>query len=106
MSEHRRPLLLRITLVALGVMFVLLEARLWVSEDGFIGVSRLEDRVALQKAENEELAERNQRLHAEVRDLKSGFSALEERARADLGLISPNETFYLIGDEPGDGESP
>jgi len=105
MTDARRPALLRITLVALGVMLIVLQARLWVAEDGFIGVRRLEDRVALQLAENQALAERNQRLHAEVRDLKSGFSALEERARADLGLVAPNETFYLIGDAPT-GDSP
>jgi cell division protein FtsB len=105
MNDTRRPLFLRITLIVLGVCLILLQARLWVSEDGFVGMRRLADRVALQRAENRELAERNERLNAEVRDLKSGFSAVEERARADLGLIAPNETFYLVSDAPGAGES-
>lgn len=105
MSQARRPLFLRITLIVLGVCLILLQARLWVSADGVAGMQRLGDRVALQRAENEELAERNKRLHAEVKDLKSGFSALEERARADLGLIAPNETFYVVSDAPEAGES-
>jgi cell division protein FtsB len=92
-------------LIVLGVCLILLQARLWVSEDGFIGAGRLQDQVNLQRAENAALAERNERLHAEVRDLKSGFSALEERARADLGLIAPNETFYVVSDTPEAGES-
>ena len=105
MTRERRPLFLRVTLVVLGVFLILLQARLWVSEDGFVGARRLQDRVDLQRAENQELAERNERLHAEVRDLKSGFTALEERARADLGLIAPNETFYVVSDPPDPGES-
>lgn len=106
MTEARRPVLLRIMLIVLGVFLILLQARLWVSEDGFVGMQRLGQRVDLQRAENAELAERNERLHAEVRDLKSGFSAVEERARADLGLIAPNEVFYVVSDQPDAGESP
>lgn len=102
--SRRRPLFLRITLIVLGVCLILLQARLWVSADGVAGMQRLADRVELQRTENRELAERNERLHAEVRDLKSGFSALEERARADLGLIAPNETFYVVSDAPEAGE--
>ena len=106
MSEPRRPFFLRATLIVLGVCLILLQARLWVSEDGFVGVQRLGQRVDLQRAENQALAERNERLHAEVRDLKEGFGAVEERARADLGLISPNETFYVVSeDTPDTGES-
>jgi cell division protein FtsB len=106
MTGVRRPILLRATLLVLGVLLVLLQARLWVSEDGFAGMQRLGQRVELQRTENEELAERNERLHAEVRDLKSGFTALEERARSDLGLIAPNETFFVVSDTPESGESP
>ncbi len=105
MNQVRRPIFLRITLIVLGVCLILLQARLWVSGDGVAGMQRLGHRVDHQRAENTELADRNERLHAEVRDLKSGFSALEERARADLGLIAPNETFYVVSDAPEPGES-
>ena len=49
-----------------------------------------------QKAENAELEERNQRLVAEVADLKAGMTAIEERARSELGMIGRNETFYQV----------
>ena len=51
-----------------------------------------------QRIENAALAERNDRMAAEVGDLKRGFSALEERARSDLGLIGADESFYILGE--------
>jgi cell division protein FtsB len=45
---------------------------------------------------NTSLSERNQQLHAEVLDLKQGIDAIEERARHDLGMVKPNETFYQL----------
>ncbi|MFQ5635719.1 MAG: septum formation initiator family protein, partial [Gammaproteobacteria bacterium] len=68
---------------------------------GFSEVSRLRAQVELQRNENAELAIRNTRLQAEVVDLDSGFAAVEERARSDLGLISPDESFYVFA---GDGK--
>lgn len=60
------------------------------------GLGRLESAVAAQRTENEQLGERNRQLAAEVRDLKNGMAALEERARSDLGMIADNETFYQV----------
>ncbi len=51
-------------------------------------------------AENQQLVERNQQLAAEVRNLKQGFEALEERARSELGLIAANETYYQVVPRP------
>jgi cell division protein FtsB len=79
-------------------LFAVLQVRLWISEDGFREMSRLHNQVALQRNENQELAARNTRLDAEVKDLTRGFAALEERARSDLGLIAPEESFYVFGD--------
>ena len=81
---------------ALAVAVLLLQYRMWISEDGVREVARLKHAVAAQRAENEQLAERNQQLAAEVRDLKTGMDALEERARSDLGMIVRNETFYQV----------
>lgn len=92
-------LLVGVLLAVLG----LLQFRLWVSEDGFRGAAQLRGQVAAQRNENQRLAERNRRLDAEVSDLRQGFSALEERARSDLGLIGPNETFVIVVGPP---ESP
>ena len=81
---------------ALAVAVILLQYRVWFSEDGVREVARLKTAVATQRAENEQLAERNKQLAAEVRDLKTGMDALEERARSDLGMIARNETFYQV----------
>ncbi len=75
----------------------LLGTDLWVSDDGFREVARLGTLISAQAAENTRLEQRNQRLEAEVVELRKGNGAVEERARADLGLIGPGETFYLFG---------
>jgi cell division protein FtsB len=81
---------------ALTVVVILLQFRIWVSDHGVRQVDRLKRAVAQQQAEDEQLAERNRQLAAEVRDLKTGTAALEERARSDLGMITRNETFYQV----------
>jgi cell division protein FtsB len=73
-----------------------LQYRLWLSSDGVREVSRLSEAVDRQKAENEELVARNQQMVAEVADLKAGMTAIEERARSELGMIGRNETFYQV----------
>ncbi len=95
----------RLIVVCLVALLALLQLRLWVSEDGFRGVAQLRSQVAAQVGENRRLAERNRRLEAEVADLRQGFSALEERARSDLGLIAPNESFFILAGKP-QGPSP
>ena len=81
---------------ALAVVLVLLQYRIWVSDSGVRQVERLRQAVAAQQAEDAQLAERNRQLAAEVRNLKTGMDALEERARSDLGMIARNETFYQV----------
>ena len=81
---------------ALAAIVLLLQYRLWLSDDGVREVMQLERAVEAQRAENRQLEERNRQLAAEVRDLKRGLAALEERARSDLGMIARNETFYQI----------
>jgi cell division protein FtsB len=81
---------------ALAVVLILLQYRIWVSDNGVRKVDRLKQAVALQQTEDSQLAERNRQLAAEVRDLKTGMDALEERARSDLGMIARNETFYQV----------
>jgi cell division protein FtsB len=80
----------------LVVCLVLLQARLWLSDQGMREVWRLKAAVAAQRAQNDEQRARNHRLAAEVSDLKVGLAALEERARSDLGMVGSNETFYQV----------
>jgi len=91
----------------LVVVVVLLQYRVWLSNDGVRELSRLQAAVEKQAADNSELGERNLQLAAEVRDLKKGTAALEERARSDLGMIASNETFYQVvpARQAGPGEA-
>jgi len=81
---------------ALLAALLMLQYRLWLSEGGVREMLRQQSAVAAQQGENTRLEERNRELEAEVHDLKQGYSALEERARTDLGMIAGNETFYQV----------
>jgi len=81
---------------ALALVILLLQYRLWVSDHGVRELTHLEAAVAAQGAENAHLQERNRQLAAEVRDLKTGMGALEERARSELGMVADSETFYQV----------
>ena len=82
--------------IVLLVVLAGLQYRLWISDDGLRAVMNLRTAVKAQVAENSALARRNEQLVAEVKDLKEGLAALEERARNDLGMIGANETFYQV----------
>ncbi len=82
--------------VGLALVILVLQYRIWLSEDGVRDLDRLRRAVAAQRGANEQLADRNRQLAAEVRDLKTGLGALEERARSDLGMIASHETFYQV----------
>ncbi|MGH8288685.1 MAG: cell division protein FtsB [Steroidobacteraceae bacterium] len=87
---------MKILAAALAVVLMLLQYRIWISDDGLRGVERLQHVVAAQQKLNASLTERNSRLAAEVQDLKSGTAAIDELARSDLGMIGPDETFYQV----------
>lgn len=78
------------------VVILLLQVRLWVGEGSFAQVWALEKSIAEQREENADLATRNERLYAEVRNLRNEQGAVEERARMNLGLIRDDETFFLV----------
>jgi len=87
---------MRFVMIVLAVVLALLQARLWLSNGGLREVWRLEAEVTRRVEDNERLASRNATLEAEVRDLKQGLAAAEERARTELGMIHSGETFYQI----------
>ncbi len=87
---------MRIFAIILGLTVVLLQYRVWISDHGNREVSRLTAAVTAQAAANGEQRERNRQLVAEVNDLKVGLSALEERARSELGMVGRSETFYQV----------
>ena len=85
---------------ALVVVILLLQYRLWLSGSGVRELAHMRATVAAQHGENAALMERNRQLAAEVRDLKTGMAALEERARSDLGMTAANETYYQVVPAP------
>lgn len=87
---------MRILALSLLAIVLLLQYRLWVSDTGMREVWRLRREVAAQTDVNTQLKERNRTLSAEVQDLKKGKSAIEERARTDLGMVGSNETFFQV----------
>jgi cell division protein FtsB len=87
---------MRIFSAVLALALVLLQYRLWLSDQGLREVSRLQSAVDAQASANREQAERNRQLVAEVTDLKVGLTALEERARSELGMVGNRETFYQV----------
>jgi cell division protein FtsB len=87
---------LRIVAALLLVALLALQYRLWVSPNGVRDLWRSEAAIEAQQEENARLVERNRRLAAEVRDLKEGRAAIEERARTDLGMIAADETFFQV----------
>lgn len=91
---------MRMFLGGLVAVLVLLQYRLWLSDEGMREVWHLSAAVESQRADNALLVERNTQLRAEVADLKKGLTALEERARNDLGMIGVNETFFQVVDTP------
>jgi cell division protein FtsB len=87
---------MRIFTAVLAVTLILLQGRLWFSDRGLREVSGLEVSVGAQRAANLEQTERNRQLSAEVANLKTGLTALEERARSELGMVAASETFYQV----------
>lgn len=95
-----------VLLVLLVALLAFLQYRLWFGEGGRRSVAALEQRVAEQAGENAGLQQRNDALAAEVEDLKSGEAAVEERARSELGMIKPGETFYRVVELEGGQPAP
>ena len=87
---------IRIVAGVLILALLALQYRLWISPNGMRDVWRTEQAIERQAEENARLAQRNRTLAAEVRDLKEGRTAIEERARTDLGMIGANETFFQV----------
>ena len=93
---------LAVVVLVLALLLGWLQYRLWFGIGGAGDVAQLDAQVAQQAHQNDGLRERNAALAAEVADLKSptGEAAVEERARSELGMIRPGETFYRVVDAP------
>ncbi len=93
--------MIRAVVIVLVVLLVILQYSLWFGDGGWHDMRWLAGKVATQRIENQTLEQRNRALAAEVEDLKQGNQAIEGRARAELGLIKPDEVFYqVVGPAP------
>ena len=84
--------LLLVTLIAL------LQYPLWLGKGSWLRVWEVDQELGAQRETNQKLQSRNAALDAEVRDLKQGFDAIEERARSELGMVKQDEIFFQLLD--------
>ena len=85
-----------------------LQYPMWLGKGGWLQVCEYDRQAALQRAANAQLQQRNAALDADVRDLKTGYEAIEERARAELGMVKQDEVFFQFqrGQPPAATEAP
>lgn len=84
----------------LAALILLIQYPLWLGKGGWLRVSEVDRQLQGQRATNGELEARNGALEAEVRDLKQGLEAIEERARYELGMIKSDEVFFQVVEKP------
>jgi len=82
--------------LVLVVLIALLQYPLWLGKGGWVRVWDYDRQLQAQRETNQKLEQRNAALDAEVRDLKSGYEAIEERARYELGMIKEGEIFVQV----------
>jgi cell division protein FtsB len=90
--------------IILVALLVLIQYPLWLGRGGWLRVWETERQLAVQRAKNETLRARNDELYAEVRDLKRGSEAIEERARFELGMVRKDEIFFQVVEPTGRGD--
>lgn len=84
--------------IVLGTLLVLIQYPLWLGKGGWLRVWELDRQVSTVRQGNKLLADRNSSLEGEVRDLRAGLQAVEERARYELGMVRPDEVFVQFND--------
>jgi len=87
---------MRLISLALAVLLLLIQYPLWLGKGGMLAVSDMKDQVQLAQVRTDALKARNAKLESEVRDLREGTGAVEERARLELGMIKQNEIFVQV----------
>ncbi|MBT3993051.1 MAG: cell division protein FtsB [Gammaproteobacteria bacterium] len=84
--------------VILLTLLIALQINIWIKKDGYKKMKEIENLIDLQTIENESLTKRNNRLKEEIKDMKNGQDAIEEKARTDIGMIKEGEEFFLINE--------
>ena len=98
---------MRLLILGLAVLLALLQVPLWIGKGSWLRVWEVDRQLVAQREVNGRLLQRNETLDAEVRDLKTGYEAIEERARAELGMIRQDELFIqVLGSDPAPAQRP
>jgi len=87
---------MRLITLVLAALLLLIQYPLWLGKGGWLSVGDMERQVAASHARTDQLKARNAKLESEVKDLKEGLGAVEERARYELGMIKQNEIFVQV----------
>jgi cell division protein FtsB len=80
----------------LVLLIVMMQVNIWLTKDGYSRVAEIKELIQDQQKENNAMVSRNSQLKEEIKDLKDGYSAIEEKAREDIGMIKEGEEFYLL----------
>ncbi len=83
----------------------MMQVNIWLTKDGYSRVAEIKELIQDQQKENNEMVSRNSQLREEIKDLKDGYSAIEEKAREDIGMIKEGEEFYLLTEPRPDLEA-
>jgi cell division protein FtsB len=82
--------------LVLLTLLLVLQGQLWLGRGSVPDVMRLRQVLKDQKQQNAASRLANDRLSAELHDLKDGLEMVEERARSEIGMVKPNEIFVQI----------
>ena len=97
---------MKLLIIARLALIALLQHPLWLGKGSWLRVWEVDQQVRVQRETIQKLSLRNTALDAEVRDLKQGSDAIEERARSELGMIKRDEIFFQILDDRRNGKTP
>jgi cell division protein FtsB len=97
---------LRSLAIAFVVLIAALQYPMWLGRGGWLQVRELDRQLSAQRDVNAQLKARNDALDADVRDLKTGSEAIEERARAELGMVKHDEVLFQLQSETAGGAAP
>ena len=92
---------MKLLALVLAALIVLIQYPLWLGKGGWSRVWEVDQQIHAQREINQKLQSRNAALDAEVRDLKQGLDAVEERARSELGMIKQDEIFFQLLEDGG-----
>ena len=87
---------MKVLTLTLAMLIALIQYPLWLGKGSWLRVWEVDQQISAQRETNRQLQARNNALEAEVRDLKLGLEAVEERARSELGMIRQDEIFFQV----------